>query len=136
MSSLTAARNTPQLVGGVLAFLIAANTTVQQGSLVVLSSGYAEPGTEATGLIAVGRAEETVSAVAAGDASVLVREGIFRFDNSTGTDVIAQSNVGSDCYIVDDQTVALTSNTNKRSRAGKVVAVDDVGVWVKIGLGV
>ena len=38
--------------------------------------------------------------------------------------------IGSDCYIVDDQTVAKTSGTNTRSVAGKVFDVDADGVWV------
>ena len=41
--------------------------------------------------------------------------------------------MGSDCYIVDDQTVAKTNGTNTRSVAGKIIAVDADGVWVKIG---
>ena len=54
----------------------------------------------------------------------------------TITDLIAQADAGSDCYIVDDQTVAKTSGTNTRSRAGIVLAVDaDGGVWVQVGPG-
>ena len=135
MTALTAPRNTPQLDGEVTGFPVAASTTVHQGSLVVLNAGYAAPGTVATGLIAVGRAEESATAVSAGDAIVPVRRGCFRFANSTAGDLIAQANVGGDCFIASDQRVALTNGSNTRSRAGKIVAVDASGVWVQIGLG-
>ena len=38
--------------------------------------------------------------------------------------------IGKDCFIVDDQTVAKTNGANTRSRAGKVFDVDADGVWV------
>ncbi len=134
MTALTAPRNTPAKAGDLIALLVAANTTIQAGALVAISAGYAVPGSTKTGLVAVGRAEDSATAVAAGDVAVRVRGGTFRFENSTA-DPIAQANVGTDCYIVDDQTVAATSGTNSRSRAGIVIEVDDVGVWVQIGLG-
>ncbi|MDT3669002.1 MAG: hypothetical protein ROZ37_01565 [Aromatoleum sp.] len=133
--ALAQPRNTPSRSGEVFGFPVAASTTIYQGSLVVLDAGYAVPGATDTGLVAVGRAEETVTAVSAGDAAVRVRRGIFKFANSADTDAIAQADVGADCYIVDDQTVAKTSGTNTRSRAGQIVAVDADGVWVQIGLG-
>jgi predicted RecA/RadA family phage recombinase len=135
MGALNSPRNTPQKVGDIFAFPVAASTTIHQGSLVVLDAGYATPGATDTGLVAVGRAEASATAVSAGDAMVEVRRGVFRFANSGGGDAIAQADAGADCYIVDDQTVAKTSDTGARSRAGKVVAVDSDGVWVQIGLG-
>lgn len=134
MTALAQSRNTPQRSGDVHDFPVAAATTVHQGGLTVLNAGYAAPGTAATGLIAVGRAEETATAVSAGDATVRVKRGTFKFANSAAGDLIAQADVGADCYIVDDQTVAKTSGTNTRSVAGKIVAVDSDGVWVSVGL--
>ena len=52
------------------------------------------------------------------------------FGNSTSTDAITLADVGSDCYIVDDQTVAKTNGSGTRSRAGRVFDVDSEGVWV------
>lgn len=135
MTALTTYRNTPERSGGVFGFPVKAATTVHQGSLVVLDAGYAAPGRSATGLIAVGRADDSATAVAAGDATARVRCGVFRFGNSASTDLIAQADVGADCFIVDDQTVAKTNGSNTRSRAGKVAGVDGDGVWVQIGLG-
>ncbi len=135
MTALTAARNTLERIGEVFDFPVGAATTVLAGSLVVLNAGYAKPGTTAVGLIAVGRAEETKTAVSAGDESVRVKRGVFRFGNSAAGDLIAQADAGADCYIVDDQTVAKTNGSATRSRAGKIVAVDANGVWVQVGIG-
>lgn len=132
---LTAPRNTQARIGEVFDFPVAASTTIHQGALVALSAGYAAPGATATGLIAVGRAEESATAVSAGDAKVRVRRGVFKYANSASGDLIAQADVGADCYIVDDATVAKTNGTNTRSRAGQIVAVDADGVWVQVGLG-
>ena len=112
-------------------------TKIWVGALVVLNAGYAAGGTTAVGLIAVGRAEHYVdnSAGANGDLNIRVRAGIFQFNNSAAADLIALTDIGTDCYIVDDQTVAKTNGTNTRSRAGKIVGVDAQGVWVAVGPG-
>lgn len=135
MAALTTDRNTPERSGDQFSFPVAASTTIFAGSICALNaSGYAVPGATSTTLIAVGRAEEQiVNSGSAGAVSVNVKRGVFRFGNSASADLIARANIGSDCYIVDDQTVALTSGTNTRSVAGVIVDVDDVGVWVRIG---
>lgn len=136
MAALTIDRNTPERSGDKFSFPVAASTKIYAGSICALNaSGYAVPGSIATTLIAVGRAEEQTdnSAGAAGALSVPVKRGVFRFGNSTSADLIGRANIGSNCYIVDDQTVALTNGTNTRSVAGVIVDVDDVGVWVRIG---
>lgn len=135
MAALAAARNTQERSGNVSGVPIKANTTCYQGGIAVLDAGYAAPGYVATTLIAIGRFEETAAAVVAGDATARVKRGTFKFANSAAGDLIAQADVGADCYIVDDQTVAKTNGTNTRSRAGKIEAVDADGVWVQIGLG-
>lgn len=137
MAALTSDRMTLERIGDVAGYPVAADTEIFAGALVVLDSGYAKGGATATGLVAVGRADEHVdnSGGAAGAMQVRVKRGVFRVANSASGDLIAQADVGGDCYIVDDQTVALTSATDTRSRAGVVVAVDSDGVWVKIGLG-
>ena len=43
---------------------------------------------------------------------------------------ITSAHVGRDCFVVDDQTVALTSNAGARPRAGRIFAVTDDGVFV------
>lgn len=135
--ALTGDRNTPERPGDLVVLPVAAATVIYAGSLVVLNAGYAEPGSTATGLIAIGRAEEKVdnSDGDAGDLTVRVKRGCFQFANSGGGDAIASANIGSACYIVDDQTVAKTSDTGARSRAGRVIDVDTRGVWLVVGNG-
>lgn len=134
MAALTAGRNTPARSGDMSEPPVKAATTIYAGALVAVGSdGYAVPGSTATTLKGLGRAEETVdnSAGASGDLTVRVGRGIYRFDNSADTDEITLSDVGGDAYIVDDHTVAKTSGANTRSVAGTIHDVDDAGVWVK-----
>lgn len=134
--ALSADRNTPRRTGQVYSRPVAAGVTIYGGALVVLNAaGYAEPGVTSTTVTADGRAEYGVNnaAGAAGAVNVDVRPGIYRYANSAGGDAIAQANVGANCYVVDDQTVALTNGGGTRSVAGRIVDVDSVGVWVLIG---
>lgn len=114
---------------------VAANTVIYAGAGVVLDNGYAAPASEDTGLVTLGRAEETVDNTggAAGAKSVRVRRGCFRFGNSADSDEITTADIGSDCYWVDDQTVAKTDGSGSRSVAGSIFDVDDDGVWVIVG---
>lgn len=114
---------------------VKAATKVYAGGLAVIDAGYAAPGRTATGLIAAGRFEATVdnSAGAAGAKRVQVRRGTFLFKNSASTDAIAQADVGKDCYIVDDETVAKTDGSASRSKAGRIIAIDPDGVYVQVG---
>ncbi|MDR1424189.1 MAG: hypothetical protein LBI92_06270 [Azoarcus sp.] len=137
MTALSNARNTPQRAGEVFDFPIKAAVHGHQGGIAVLNGGYAAPATTATSLIAIGRFETDADNSGGSNGAFLakVRRGIFQYANSASTDAIAQADAGADCYLVDDQTVAKTSASNTRSRAGKVIAVDADGVWVQIGLG-
>jgi hypothetical protein len=112
---------------------VAAGAVVHLGALVVLNGGYLEPGSEAVGLIAAGRAQQAADNTggADGDLQVEVRRGVFLWENSAGADEIVQADVGLDAYIVDDQTVAKTDGGGTRSVAGRIMAVDAEGVWVE-----
>lgn len=132
MAALTAARNTPQMADiqrSPLSWPQGTNT-IYQGSLVVLNaSGFAEPGTTATGKIAVGRAKKTqTNSGSAGAVSIEVEEGIFKWANAGGDPIVAATR-GSLAYITDDQTVNVTATG--KSAAGKVIQLDSDGVWVK-----
>lgn len=133
MTALAAERDTSERNGSNLSLPAAAAKKIFAGSLVARDgSGNATPGAVATTLLGAGRAKETVdnSGGAAGDLSVEIEKGIFRFGNSTAGDLIARADIGNDCYIVDDQTVAKTNGTTTRSVAGKIFDVDSIGVWV------
>lgn len=132
---LSKGRNTPSRDGIDFSFPAAANAVIYQGALVALSAtGFATPGAVATTLTAVGRAKADVDNTggADGDLPVPVERGTFRFANSSAGDAITLADVGKDCFIVDDQTVAKTNGTSTRSVAGKVRDVDAQGVWVEI----
>lgn len=133
MTATTEGRNTKRRNGDQLSFP-AAVALVLVGTIVVLdATGHAQGGSTATGLVAVGVAEDTVdnTAGAAGDLQVPVRRGVFAFANSTSTDAITNADYGSTCYVVDNQTVAKTDGAGTRSAAGIVRGVDSNGVWVE-----
>lgn len=116
---------------------VKASTKIYKGALVAIdSSGNAMPaGLLAGGTVRpVGVAAATFdnSAGAAGAIKAEVNPGIYKFNNSSAGDLITAADVGADCYIVDDNTVAKTSNTNTRAVAGKVQQVDTDGVRVLI----
>lgn len=140
MTALSAARNTKKYNTDVAPELIsvpvAASTRIYQGALVgVDANGRAVAGTSVAASRIIGQAieESNNSSGAAGDKVVRVRMGVFYFANSSSTDALAASHVGMPCYAVDDQTVALTSGSGARLRAGIVVEVsssDGVAVWI------
>lgn len=133
MAALTKNRSTPRRNGDVNEYPVLAATHCYQGGLAVLdANGYAKPGVTATGLIAAGRFDDEVdnSSGASGDLTARIRPGTFLWENSTSTDEITQAEIGDVCYLVDDQTVAKTDGTATRSKAGVVVDVTALGVWV------
>ncbi|MDY0011304.1 MAG: hypothetical protein RBS40_00250 [Rhodocyclaceae bacterium] len=134
MTAMTQDRNTPARDGRDFQFPVAASVKIYAGAMVaVTSAGYATKGQTATALKAVGVAQALADNAtgAAGAVHVKVRRGCYRLANSTSTDQISLADVGSDCYMVDDQTVAKTSGSNTRSVAGTVRDVDASGVWVE-----
>lgn len=81
MAVLTKGRNTPQKTGDMRAAGVAAATTLHVGAMVMRNAtGHLTRGATATGLVGVGRAEETtVNAGLAGDVLAKYRPGTFRF---------------------------------------------------------
>lgn len=127
-------RNTPFKDGELVPVPVAAGKHIYAGTIVVANAaGFAEPGSTATGLAYLGRADAAVdnTAGAAGAAVVLVRRGkVFKYGNA-GADPVTQASFGRVAYIVDDQTVAATNGTNTRSAAGIVLGIDADGVWIQ-----
>ena len=134
MAQLTQDRNTPRRTeGGVKSLGVAASQKIWAGALVARNAaGYAVEGSTALGLFGVGRAEEQVdnSAGSAGDKTIRVQQGVYRYGNSAAGDQITIAEIGKPAWIVDDQTVAKTSGSGTRSPAGIVVDVDAQGVHV------
>ncbi|PLX49123.1 MAG: hypothetical protein C0613_08350 [Desulfobulbaceae bacterium] len=135
MSELTAERDTKRRSGDLLSLKAAAAKKYYAGALCARdASGRATPGATATTILGVGRVVESVDNSEGLDDAVEVpiEKGIFRFANSAGADEITAADIGTNCYIVDDQTVAKTDGTGTRSVAGKVHDVDSLGVWVDL----
>lgn len=131
--ALTQERETPAREGRTRSAPMAAGKKVYNGGIAALdASGNATPGATATTLKRPGRACDTVDNTGgiAGAQTVEIEHGIFPWNNSASTDAITRADIGNDCYIVDDETVAKTSGTSTRSVAGKVFDVDAYGVWV------
>ncbi len=138
MAFLSADRDTLEKASGYSqrhAEVGASSTQFYKGGIVVLdqADGLLKKGFVATTLIALGRCSENVLTGAGNTRKINCKSGIFKYGNSSAADLIAADDIGKDCFIVDDQTVALTNGGSTRSRAGKIYGVDaDGGVWVAI----
>lgn len=116
-------------------FTLASGHIGYQGGAAVLdkTSGKVVPGALGTTFQYLGLFAETVDATA-GDALInvnLIDEiALIWFANGTSSDAVAATNVGSDCYFLDDNTVSILATG--KSVAGRVMAVDTVkGVAVQ-----
>lgn len=136
MAQLTAERRTARRENRDVTDPMAANASIFKGGLVALdAAGNAVRASAALNLVARGLARETkVGGAVAGAAVVTSEVGVFRLGNSSAADAITRADIGKDCFIVDDQTVAKTNGGNTRPVAGKVVDVEAAGVWVSIGI--
>lgn len=134
MTALTADRKTRSRLGNKLNFGLEESTKIFQGSMVGLNSaGYLVPAAATSTIVILGMALAHVdnSDGADGDLECEVMRGVFRWENSAAADEISLDDVGSLCYAVDDQTVALTSDSGNRPPAGYIIDVDADGVWVE-----
>ena len=131
-----AERNTPRRTGAfeyMGSYKVKASTTIEAGKLVLLdANGLAVEGTKAANHIPVGRAEETVTAGAAGDTFVRARMGVFRWNNDVASKAFTRATIGDQAYVEDDETVR-TDSASSGVVVGRVVDVDDEGAWVATG---
>jgi hypothetical protein len=135
MATLSAARATRERLGLDFSYGAAANAVVYAGSMVTLTAaGYVRNGV-AGGTRCVGVAQANVNNTGGADGAknVPVKKGTFQFLNLPA-DLVTPADIGNDCYLVDDETVARTSNAGARVIAGKVAAIEMMGatstVWV------
>lgn len=135
MTAATKDRDTQEVIGRFRSGPIAANVKCYAGTIACVdASGNVTKGATATTLKAIGVFDQAYDNTggAAGAFTAEAKRGIYGpFANSSAGDLIAASDVGSTCYIVDDQTVAKTNGSATRSAAGVVHAVDTAGVWVR-----
>lgn len=122
---------TDERLGEIDYYPVAAATKIPAGVLVGLNAGGAAvSASDAVSIRVIGRAEETVdnTSGAAGDLSVNVKRGVFKFANSAAHAITAAM-VRKMSYVEDNQTVASTSTY--LSPAGTIRGVDaDGGVWI------
>jgi len=135
MTALSSDRDTQRRNGDQASYPVAASTKIYPGAIVCANSAaaFVTKGATATTLRPVGVAEELADNSAGSNGAISVnvrRDGWFRFANSASGEAITLADVGADCYIVDDQTVAKTNGSSSRSIAGKVRDVDANGVWI------
>lgn len=137
MSSILRAdidRNTERRELGLLNVPVKAGVMIRAGFIAVVdATGYALEGKVATDLVYLGRFEDAVDNTDGddGDAFALVRTyNAFHFANST-TDAVIQVGFGLPCYIQDAETVAATDAGGTLSKAGRVVGIDENGVWIE-----
>lgn len=132
MTALNRDRNTPMKHAQVIGVPAAANVKVHAGAIVVATAaGFGAPGSTATTLTYLGRAEESVDNTggANGAAQILVRrQAAFKWANDGS---ITQAHLGKTAYIVDDQTLAATDGTGTRSAAGRILGIESDGVWIE-----
>lgn len=115
-------RDTPERDGRFVR--VEAGAAIDAGELVAMyTDAEAYPAADTVGYAVIGRAE---SAAAEG-AYVLVKRGIFRWENYGS---LTQKDIGTLAYVSNSigvTTSALTTNTRP---AGRIVDVDASGVWV------
>ena len=125
---------------------VTAGVTILQTALVILDNGFARPARPGQGVDDAAKAADALTHVcvgvalqgavgggANGDTFVEVQRDCFGFANSAGADEITRADIGKSAFIVDDQTVAKTSATATRARAGVIENVTSEAVWVSIG---
>lgn len=136
MVALTGTRATARRNGEDFGGPAAANAIIFEGALVARNAaGDVVPGSVATTLKACGVAQASINNTggAAGAQTVPYKKGVFVFANEA-TDAITKADVENNAFIFDDQTVARTNGGSTRSIAGRIVDVDAVGVWVRVGI--
>jgi len=125
MAVLTNDRDTKRREGEIFAF--EAGVEIFAGSLVTINAdGKAVPATSA-GSVCAGVA---MSHAVAGE-SVTVRRGVFAFADAADDAALTRADIGSTCYVADDQTVK-KANAGTDAAAGVIMDVDSDGVWVRI----
>ena len=135
MTAATQDRDTREVPGRLRAYPLEAAAKIYGGTLACINAaGNLVKGITSATLKCVGVAMQSYdnTAGAAGAITGEVKTGVYGpFLNSAAADLLADTDVGSDCYIVDDSTVAKTSAAATRSIAGRVWKVDASGVWLK-----
>ena len=114
---------------------VAATQTLYVGALAMLNtSGDLVRAAATAALIMRGVVTKQSLSAPAGTIVETAHNLLVRLKNSASTDEITRAEIGDNCYVVDDQTVAKTSDSSARPVAGKIVQIDAASgeVWVEI----
>lgn len=128
---LTHPFDAPARAGDSITLPVAAATVLFAGGLAAINAaGNALPAADTADLRVVGRIREDVDNGAgdAGDKTVNVERGVYRYLNSAA-DPVTAAHVGGRAYVEDDSTVSSDPGDNNVV-AGEVVEVDSDGVWI------
>lgn len=139
MSALTKKRMRKQVSVKELALTLKSGEVAYQGGRACLntSDGKCYPAQAGTTFVPVGFFKADADATSGDTACSVTLDSELSADwmqNDSGSPV-GSANVGSECYLLDDQTVTMSSSGN--SKAGRVLKVDATkGVLVQAGLAV
>lgn len=134
MADATAARDVKRSQGDIITLQVEAGDVIYAGTIVNIDAdGYGIKGADTAGHVLGGIACDTVDNTGGADGAkevAVYTEGTFEFAFS-GT--AAQTDVGTNAYVVDNQTVALAATTTNDVLVGKIVEfIDASTVRVKI----
>lgn len=135
MAAATAFIDTPERNAQQLVYPLAANTVIFGGTIVAIdAAGNAKPAADVAALKVCGVAQESVDNTggAAGDKSIVIKRGAFKFANSAA-DALDADDKFKTCFIEDDNTVREAGGTNS-IKAGLVLLVEPDGVWVDFAI--
>lgn len=129
----TAPRSTQTRSGETFGYGMKDGAKINQGAIIVLEAGLAIAGKTAAGLVTVGLAKRSFDNASGADGAVKAEASLdcVLLDNLPA-DPVTAADVGVDCYLVDDETVAKTDGAGTRSRAGVVRGLEGGGVWVDL----
>jgi len=121
MAALTANYDAERKDGLLVSYKVAAGVVIYKGSMVGLdAAGYAVPAADVASMAFVGVAYDKCDNAGGGAGDVAVRvwkDGTFKFARASAS----QSDLGKTAFVVDDNTVALSSSHGVA--AGTIVEV-------------
>ena len=130
MAALTANRNTPEILCHSQKFRrirkIKTGSTIFTGAIAAVDplTGMAQNASDSPGLIVLGRAEGF-----AADGRIIIKSGMFKYDNGTEGEKLGEQDINHIVYVVDDHTVGKNGGTN-RIPAGVLREIDSDGLLI------
>lgn len=137
MAALTTSRATKEREIREIGYPVAAGVKIFAGGMVAFdAAGNARPAANSTTSRCMGIATNMVDNTTgtAGAQTVIVRRSCFAF----ATTDVTVTDIGKDCWAVDDQTVTKTLPSTNPAKAGVIVSVEVAGaaliVWVDMSV--